>query len=1125
MAAMLISAQAVDYDGAVLSGAKLNVYDAGTSTPRAIYASKDLASGASSANPAVATATGGIAVWVDDSAGDIKVTLTNSAGTTTYYSQDNIDPTNGNLVVFPLGGSDQTTGTGDSVVFANLTVGAVAFSGVTADPGADRIMFWDNSDTQVEWLSLGTGLSITSNTLSLDGDLEDISGLTPADGAVIIGDGTDFTTESGATLRASLGVSIGSNVLAYDANLQAFVDAFTAPTTDGTAGQYLKTDGAGVLAFATPAGGGDTLAAANETISGDWEFTGSPDFSGVANAATIRSDLQVAKAFTVKNYGCAGDGVTNDSANFQAAATAAAGATLIVEEGTYAVKGINIPANTTVIFEGNAVLTPSDTADNATSSNRLVDVNSGVKIYGWRSTGVGMDSETGSYSYGSALYEATNSAGAPCVPVRHINIVAESTDVFIDGYNIENGGLGIWADRPNGLTLKNGVINNTISWPIALSLHYKNVTIDGLEVDTVWTSEAIKMGSSDGAYAVRSENITLTNFNLKNWAKSKDLASGKDGIDCFIDAIDGLVITDGVMDGPGAFELKPSGNRLGATELYFENVTIADVECRIIENDAGLISGGARLHWASSGAKRVQDQFRNVTLDNVNIRYVGSGTASETGFWIGLVDNCTMSNCVSSGFQDGIQLGEALPTQTTIDSTDVFTTDPIVSAAGDNSTDTFSLTYTLPAASMAVFLDNVLQTITTHYTFDLDAGTITFVTPPGSSVAIRVYQIDEVSNVAKTAGFRAVSNDVTADLFGIEIQSNSEIEGAEFEGGVYEGGRAGFYGSSTGVVDQCRFKSATFIGGADQSGINDVAVGGSSLTWTSNRFEECTLSGGNLYALYPQNSSDSGNECVECLFDLTGGAAADQAVRAGASNTGWALKGGWVRGNLDNATYGIVREDSGASVSVYGTKRTELNTNGASGPPFAGKKGEKVGTTQNGIYEWLCAEDGTGNWTAIGADPVFKSVVVRDNTDSSADITLRGSSINDSFAIKCNISGGYAWWDCGPNITTTYFDCDTLIFRDNDGTERARKETDGWNVTSGSYQMGGTPVIDAAKAPVLPSYTAAQIADAAHAVNTANKTQFKAVWDTTNNRAMVATGTGTTSPWYVADGSASVTPA
>ena len=369
MAAMLISAQAVDYDGAVLSGAKLNVYDAGTTTPRAIYASKELASGASSANPAVATATGGIAVWVDDSAGDIKITLTNSAGTTTYYSQDNIDPTNGNLVIFPLGGSDQTTGTGDSVAFANLTVGAVAFSGVTADPGADRIMFWDDSDTQVEWLSVGTGLSITGNTLSLDGDLEDISGLTPAGGAVIIGDGTDFTTESGSTLRASLGVAIGSDVLAHDANLQDFVDAFTAPTTDGTSGQFLKTDGAGVLAFATPAGGGDTLAAADETISGDWAFTGSPDFSAVPNAGkrAIVSDLGI-PTFFASSYGVTATVASDQAAGIQSAidaAEAAGGGNVVLPLGRVRIDtGLVIDSSNVVLVgagsDGNHDVTHDD---------------------------------------------------------------------------------------------------------------------------------------------------------------------------------------------------------------------------------------------------------------------------------------------------------------------------------------------------------------------------------------------------------------------------------------------------------------------------------------------------------------------------------------------------------------------------------------------------------------------------------------------------------------------------------------------------------------------------------------------------------------------------------------------
>ena len=63
------------------------------------------------------------------------------------------------------------------------------------------------------------GVAIGSDVQAYDAQLADVAGLTPSDSGFIVGNGSNFVIESGATARASLGVTIGSQVQAYDADL------------------------------------------------------------------------------------------------------------------------------------------------------------------------------------------------------------------------------------------------------------------------------------------------------------------------------------------------------------------------------------------------------------------------------------------------------------------------------------------------------------------------------------------------------------------------------------------------------------------------------------------------------------------------------------------------------------------------------------------------------------------------------------------------------------------------------------------------------------------------------------------------------------------------------------------
>jgi len=107
-----------------------------------------------------------------------------------------------------------------------------------------------------------------------------------------------------ANFTASTGVvdaDIGSTVQAYDSNLTSFVNGFTLPTTDGSSGQVMQTNGSGTLTFATPSGGA-------------WTY-----LSTVTASAASTADVETTFNSTYDQYAIIGSGVSISSAgqNFQ----------------------------------------------------------------------------------------------------------------------------------------------------------------------------------------------------------------------------------------------------------------------------------------------------------------------------------------------------------------------------------------------------------------------------------------------------------------------------------------------------------------------------------------------------------------------------------------------------------------------------------------------------------------------------------------------------------------------------------------------------------------------------------------------------------------------------------------
>ena len=190
-------------------------------------------------------------------------------GSTTNTNLQIVDRLTSGVGSIALSGTTHTLSTSDGAL-SDGQYKVLVFGGspsgtntVTVNPNdQSKQYFIVNNSGQSVIISQGSGASVTI----ADGATDIIYCDGAGSGAAVTSFGTDLSgvlasannlsdVANAGTSRTNLGLGtaavgdIGTDVLAYDANLQSFLTAFTLPTSDGTANQALTTNGSGTIGF------------------------------------------------------------------------------------------------------------------------------------------------------------------------------------------------------------------------------------------------------------------------------------------------------------------------------------------------------------------------------------------------------------------------------------------------------------------------------------------------------------------------------------------------------------------------------------------------------------------------------------------------------------------------------------------------------------------------------------------------------------------------------------------------------------------------------------------------------------------------------------------------------------
>ena len=241
-----------------------------------------LPDGTGSANQVLKTDGAGNLDWVDQNVGYTGFSITDGTNTESVDSGNTVTFTGGDGITAAVSSTDTLTISADLKANGGVVIESSELAvdlGASSITGTLAVSDGGTGATSASAARTALGLAIGSDVQAYDAQLADVAGLTPSDGGIIIGDGSNFVVESGATARTSLGVDA------------AGTDNSTNVTLVTTSHDYLSISGQAITL------GPIDLAA---DVTGDLPVA--EGGTGASNASDARTNLGLAIGSDVQAY-------------------------------------------------------------------------------------------------------------------------------------------------------------------------------------------------------------------------------------------------------------------------------------------------------------------------------------------------------------------------------------------------------------------------------------------------------------------------------------------------------------------------------------------------------------------------------------------------------------------------------------------------------------------------------------------------------------------------------------------------------------------------------------------------------------------------------------------------------